>query len=259
MFCRTALFTALVFFTANAEGRHLLGNLIPQNSLFVSASGDTSWNPDIEYSQLSMAAPYDSISDHRVPDDGSQIQIPYCNNYALNGGSILYTPCSANYLVAAHTTGVILPPNMCGGQMCPSAGGSLVPGNTDAQTCSEMSDYITGAPLSPSTTTLFDQYCLHPGSQGCGSPVGNGAQQKKSRFFALSPPIFTISTNWCDASSAGRDKPNVVSYPTIESFLQDATVTTQQFCPADTTGGYSNTPVTNDNFHPVFEADIELC
>ena len=231
----------LFLWTVHAEEINLRGNLIPQKSLYDAATAQSSWDPDIEYSKLSSALQYDSIANSLNPNDGSQIQIAYCNNYAANGGSVLYTPCSANYLVAAHSNGVILPPNLCGGQLCPTAGGSFNPGPADASKCSEFADSITGGPLA-TETSLFDQYCL--ASQKCGAQNGDGTFSRPSGpLYPLSPPVFTIATNWCDAATAGRSS----IYPTFKQFLnlnpQDTSVSSQQFCPADTGGGYSDTAV----------------
>jgi hypothetical protein len=221
--------------SAYADGRHLLGNLVPLPALY----GPSSWDPDVEYTKLSSAVKYEDVAGLQNPKDGSQIKISYCNNYALNTGSILYTPCNAHYLVAAHNNGVILPPNMCGGQMCPIAGGSLGI-SKDAQTCASVSDYTTGASLTKDTTTLFDQYCL--ASKQCDVPIGAGTVPKSSPLYRLSPPVFTASTNWCDSAAAGRTR---ASYPSFSEFLVDPVVTSKQFCPADTAGSYSDTAVRN--------------
>jgi len=119
--------------------------------------------------------------------------------------------------------------------MCPSAGGSLGNSN-DAQTCASLNDYTTGAPLTKDSTTLFDQYCL--ASQKCGAQIGGGTVPKTGPLYPLSPPLFTISTNWCDNAAAGRTR---APYPSFLLFLGDPSVTSKQFCPADTTGGYSDT------------------
>jgi hypothetical protein len=219
--------------SVNAGGRHLLGNMVPLPTLYEPSS----WDPDVEYARLSSAINYDDVVGRKNPNDGSQIKISYCNNYALNTGSIVYTPCNAHYLVAAHSNGVILPPNLCGGQVCPSAGGSLG-NNNDAQTCASLIDYTTGAPLTMDSTTLFDQYCL--ASQQCGVPIGVGTVPKSSPLYRLSPPVFAVSTNWCDNAAAGRTR---APYPSFPLFLGDSGVTSKQFCPADTTGGYSDTAV----------------
>jgi hypothetical protein len=223
---------------ADANARHLLGNMVPLPALY----DPSSWNPDVMYTKLSSAFNYDDVVGHES-NVGNQIRISYCNNYALNTGSIVYTPCNAHYLVAAHSNGVILPPNMCGGQMCPSAGGTL--GNSiDAQTCTNLNDYTTGKPLTKDSTTLFDQYCL--ASQQC-QPIGTitGTIPRTDPQYRLAPPVFTVSTNWCDSAAAGRTR---AQYPNIPQFLGDSTVAAQQFCPADTTGGYSDTAVRACNF-----------
>jgi hypothetical protein len=225
-FILTGTLIGVLLSSAYADGRHLLGNMVPLPELYQPSS----WDPDVEYTRLSAAVTYNEIV-----NIASQIKISYCNNYALNTGSISYTPCNAHYLVAAHSNGVILPPNMCGGQMCPIAGGSLGNSN-DAQTCASLKDSSSGQPLAKGTTTLFDQYCLASQTPACGAP----ATPTTRPLYSLAPPVFTVSTNWCDNAAAGRTR---AQYPSFESFLGVRGVPSNQFCPADMTGGYSNTPV----------------
>jgi hypothetical protein len=174
----------------------------------------------------------------------STIKIPFCNHYAVNRGSLIYTPCSASYLVAAENFGAILPPNMCTGMPCPTTGFN----NSDRETCPDLVDAY-GENLDPSRTTLFDQYCDNTriSTKRCvpiTNPAPNGPQ------YLLSPPVFTATTNWCDPSQTIQpsDLINRVQLTTGDgdfpfSFLSLGLTQNlgKHTCPGD--NGYSAKPV----------------
>ena len=174
------------------------GFLVPVSPLYQTQA----WNPDAVYSSLSAG-----LSQSYVLAYESQTisNISYCNHWATNAGAVAYTPCSAHYLVAAQNYGAILPPNMCGGQTCPTAGGLL--GTVDpAQSCSQLVEPMSGLLLTENSTTLFDQYC--PSTPRLVNNAGvsdnsfacrrTGRDAGKGQFFEPAPPVFTINTNWCD-------------------------------------------------------------
>jgi hypothetical protein len=174
----------------------------------------------------------------------STIKIPFCNHYAVNRGSLIYTPCSANYLVAAENFGAILPPNMCTGMPCPTTGYNI----SGQETCPQMVDAY-GQPLISSTTTLFDQYCddARISTKRCvprTNPAPNGPK------YFLSPPVFTATTNWCNPSQTVQpvDVINRVQlttgdgqFPFSFSSLTETQNLGKHTCPGD--NGYGSKPV----------------
>ena len=122
----------------------------------------------------------------------STMKIPFCNHYAINRGSLIYSPCSASYLVAAENFGAILPPNMCTGIPCPTTGYS----DSDQETCSTLVDAY-GRTMNASITTLFDQYCDYARISTKRCVPRTNPEAKGPKYF-LSPPVFTATTNWCD-------------------------------------------------------------
>ena len=194
-------------------------------------------------SKYSLQFPLNAIN---PPIPASTIEVPICNHYAVNRGSIVYSPCSAQYLVAAANYGAILLPNMCTGMSgtvpCPTTGFN----NSDTETCA----LLPG--LSSSTTNLFDQYCQGDAARLSTKrclPVPN--PNPGGPMYSLSPPIFTATTNWCDPmqnvqpvyspynrimlTTGGGD------YPFSFETLTETQTLAKHTCPGD--NGYGSSPV----------------
>ena len=174
----------------------------------------------------------------------SSIKVPICNHYAVNRGSIIYTPCTASYLVAADNFGAILPPNMCTGLACPTTGFN----GSDTEQCSQLLD-STGTKVDPTRTTLFDQFCdvARSSTKRC-IPIPNAAANGPQYY--LSPPIFTATTNWCDPTQTVQPETpfNRVMltsgdgyYPFSFLTLTETQSLSRHTCPGD--NGYSSKPV----------------
>ncbi len=201
-------------------------HLIPVSPLYSGSS----WDPDVEFSRLSASVALGDLSSF----DPVQLRIAFCNHYAVNSGSVMYSPCGVTYLVAAHRNGIILPPNACGGFSCPTAGGTLVQ-RENVEKCDEFRDYTSLRHII-SGTSIYDHYCYTSGR--CKRSSSSTLSGLKPAF-QVSPPIFTVATNWCDESRVENPK-NV--YPAYTTFA-GVSIPSTSFCPADISGGYSDTPV----------------
>ena len=134
-------------------------------------------------------------------------KISYCNHYAVNRGSVAYSPCKASYVVASENNGAILPSGVCGDD-CPVTGGG---GGADPQTCGNLrvTSYTSNElKLDESNTAVFDQYCdsTRKAAFRCdavpNAPVGRAQ-------FTISPPTFVATTNWCDPEQSAQPVPFV--------------------------------------------------